>query len=35
MNNLDAFLENMGIELSHKELEDFSQNLPVDGEHCK
>nr|XP_023508059.1 EF-hand calcium-binding domain-containing protein 3 isoform X13 [Equus caballus] len=30
MNNLDAFLENMGIELSHKELEDFSQNLPVD-----
>ncbi|KAI4556504.1 hypothetical protein MJT46_015127 [Ovis ammon polii x Ovis aries] len=30
MINLDTFLENMGIELSHKELEDFSQNLPVD-----
>ncbi|XP_032176036.1 EF-hand calcium-binding domain-containing protein 3 isoform X1 [Mustela erminea] len=30
MNNLDTFLKNMGIELSHKELEDFSQNLPVD-----
>nr|XP_054367136.1 EF-hand calcium-binding domain-containing protein 13 [Mirounga angustirostris] len=30
MNNLDTFLENMGIKLSHKELEDFSQNLPVD-----
>ncbi|CAI9163558.1 unnamed protein product [Rangifer tarandus platyrhynchus] len=28
--NLDTFLENMGIELSHEELEDFSQNLPVD-----
>ncbi|VFV22228.1 ef-hand calcium-binding [Lynx pardinus] len=32
MNNLVPFLENMGIKLSHKELEDFSQNLPVDGE---
>ncbi|XP_042821396.1 uncharacterized protein LOC102964258 [Panthera tigris] len=31
MNNLVPFLENMGIKLSHKELEDFSQNLPVDG----
>ncbi|XP_070629806.1 uncharacterized protein [Bos indicus] len=30
MTNLVTFLENMGIELSHKELEDFSQNLPVD-----
>ncbi|XP_070335670.1 EF-hand calcium-binding domain-containing protein 3 isoform X4 [Odocoileus virginianus] len=28
--NLDTFLENMGTELSHEELEDFSQNLPVD-----
>ncbi|XP_078293635.1 uncharacterized protein LOC144615333 [Panthera onca] len=34
MNNLVPFLENMGIKLSHKELEDFSQNLPVAGEHC-
>ncbi|XP_045670383.1 uncharacterized protein LOC123803164 [Ursus americanus] len=34
MNNLDTFLENMGIKLSRKELEDFSQDLPVDGEHC-
>ena len=33
MINLDTFLENMGIELSHEELEDFSQNLPVDGEY--
>ncbi|XP_044900723.1 EF-hand calcium-binding domain-containing protein 3 isoform X38 [Felis catus] len=31
MNNLVPFLENMGIKLSHEELEDFSQNLPVDG----
>ncbi|XP_020922452.1 uncharacterized protein LOC106504254 [Sus scrofa] len=30
VNNLDTFLEKMGIDLSHKELEDFSQNLPVD-----
>nr|XP_025745851.1 uncharacterized protein LOC112837631 [Callorhinus ursinus] len=30
INNLDTFLENMGIKLSHKELEDFSQTLPVD-----
>ncbi|XP_058140449.1 uncharacterized protein [Dasypus novemcinctus] len=30
--NLDTFLENMGIALSHKELEDFSQNLLVDGD---
>ncbi|KAM9597383.1 uncharacterized protein ACIGJ3_023633 [Trichechus inunguis] len=30
--NLDTFLETMGIELSRKELEDFSQNLPVDVE---
>ena len=35
MTNLVTFLENMGIELSHKELEDFSQYLPVDGEHCR
>nr|XP_054393160.1 uncharacterized protein LOC100445724 isoform X3 [Pongo abelii] len=30
INNLDKFLENMGIELSEKELEDFSKDLPVD-----
>lgn len=34
MNKLVPFLGNMGIKLSHEELEDFSQNLPVDGEHC-
>ncbi|XP_048068603.2 EF-hand calcium-binding domain-containing protein 3 [Ursus arctos] len=32
MNNLDTFLENMGIKLSRKELEDFSQDLPVDAD---
>ncbi|XP_077636482.1 uncharacterized protein LOC144244976 [Crocuta crocuta] len=31
MNKLVPFLGNMGIKLSHEELEDFSQNLPVDG----
>ncbi|XP_031513518.1 uncharacterized protein LOC103878903 isoform X5 [Papio anubis] len=30
INDLDKFLENMGIELSEKELEDFSKDLPVD-----
>ncbi|XP_029782924.1 uncharacterized protein LOC115281646 [Suricata suricatta] len=32
MNNLVPFLGYMGIKLSHEELEDFSQNLPVDGD---
>ncbi|XP_033041162.1 uncharacterized protein LOC117068002 [Trachypithecus francoisi] len=32
VNNLDKFLENMGIELSEKELEDFSKDLPVDAD---
>ncbi|XP_069916634.1 EF-hand calcium-binding domain-containing protein 3 isoform X16 [Oryctolagus cuniculus] len=30
MNNLNSFLDNMGLNLSQKELEDFLQNLPVD-----
>ncbi|KAM8944215.1 uncharacterized protein AAEQ78_013120 isoform 5-T5 [Lycaon pictus] len=30
MNNLNTFLKNTGIKLSPKELEDFSQDLPVD-----
>nr|XP_054111961.1 uncharacterized protein LOC103787347 isoform X13 [Callithrix jacchus] len=30
INNLDKLLENMGIELSEKELKDFSKDLPVD-----
>ena len=34
MNNLNTFLKNTGIKLSPKELEDFSQDLPIDGEYC-
>lgn len=30
MNNLNTFLKNTGIKLSPKELEDFSQDLPID-----
>lgn len=31
MNNLNPFLENMGLQLSQREFEDFAEHLPVDG----
>ncbi|XP_053426750.1 EF-hand calcium-binding domain-containing protein 13-like [Nycticebus coucang] len=35
VNKMDAFLENIGMNLTENEISDLTQDLPVDGEHIR